>query len=148
MATWAEFERHEPELATFGAVRLAKPPAYLATVRSAGTPRVHPVTPILGDGGLFVFMEPTSPKGHDLRATRWYGLHNGVPDIVGSGGEFFVGGRATLVEDPGRRAVAAAAASYTPADRYILFELDVSEARVVGYGDVALPAHTRWREPS
>ena len=37
--------------------------ADLATVRQDGVPRVHPVTPIIGAGGLYLFMEPTSPRG-------------------------------------------------------------------------------------
>ena len=36
------------------------------------------------------------------------------------------------------------ASSYTPADRYILFEFLVSEARCHGYGDVPMPATKRW----
>jgi hypothetical protein len=144
VATWGEFEAEAPDLAAFGAGRLAVPPAYLGTVRADGLPRVHPVTPIIGRDWLFVFMEPTSPKGQDLRERRWYALHNGVPDIFGAGGEFFVSGRATIIENPDRRGIAVEAASYQPADRYILFELGVREARCNGYGDVRLPAPRRW----
>jgi hypothetical protein len=36
------------------------------------------------------------------------------------------------------------AASYTPADRYILFELRLIEARRHGYGDVPLPSTRTW----
>jgi hypothetical protein len=107
-------------------------------------PRVHPVSPIFGSGRLFVFMEPTSPKGRDLRARSWYALHNGVPDTVGSGGEFNVWGRGVPVDDPKLRAAACEAAAYEPESRYILFELGVEEARCNGYGDVALPEPTRW----
>jgi len=144
VAPWGEFERLAPALAAFGAARLGVPPAYLATVRANGTPRVHPVTPILGGGGLFVFMEPTSPKGRDLRERGWYALHNGVPDILGTGGEFYLSGRAALIEDAEFRSLAQASASYEPADRYILFDLDVREAWCNGYGDVRLPEPRRW----
>ncbi len=144
MASWREFETANPALALFGAERLAVLPAYIATVRAGGAPRVHPCTPIVGGGRLFVFMEPTSPKGRDLRERGWYAIHNGVPDSSGTGGEFFVSGRASLVEDPSIRAGAAEAASYVPAERYILFELGVDEARCHGYGDVALPEPRRW----
>ena len=41
-------------------------------------PRVHPVTPIVGSGKLFVFMEPTSPKGKDLMRDGRYALHCGI----------------------------------------------------------------------
>ena len=146
MASWSEFERQAPALAAFGAARLAVPPAYLATVRANGAPRVHPVTPILGGGRLFVFMEPTSPKGRDLREREWYAIHNGVPDIQGTGGEFSVSGRAVLIDDETVRSLAQGAASYEPAERYVLFDLDVSEARCNGYGDVQLPAPRLWTD--
>jgi hypothetical protein len=102
------------------------------------------VTPILAGDGLFLFMEPTSPKGRDLRERGRYALHNGVPDIHGSGGEFSVTGEGFAVEDAATRAIAVQAASYHPADRYILFELRIGEARCDGYGDVRLPDHRRW----
>jgi hypothetical protein len=142
--TWGEFAQAEPELAAFGAGRLGLPPAYLATVRRGGAPRVHPVTPIISAEGLFLFMEPSSPKGRDLRDRGWYALHNGVPDTEGSGGEFFVSGMGFAVEDPVARAIAALAASYEPAEQYVLFELKLTEARCNGYGDVPLPARRRW----
>jgi hypothetical protein len=144
MVTWGEFAKAEPELAAFGAGRLRVPPAYLATVRQSGAPRVHPVTPIITADGLLLFMEPTSPKGRDLRERGWYALHNGVPDTHGSGGEFFVSGMGFVVEDVATRAVAAQAASYDPAEQYVLFELKLSEARCNGYGDVPLPDPRRW----
>ena len=68
--TWAEFASSNPDLAAFGAARLTALPAYLATVRADGSPRVHPITPVLAPSGLYVFMEPTSPKGVDLREAR------------------------------------------------------------------------------
>lgn len=145
VVSWGEFAEREPELAAFGAGRLNAVPAYLATVRASGGPRVHPFTPIIGQGRFFVFMEPNSPKGRDLRVRPAYAVHNGVPDMVGTGGEFFVAGEATLVSDPDIRSLAVEAASYAPADRYILFELSVTEARCNGYGDVVLPETRRWQ---
>jgi hypothetical protein len=145
MASWGEFETAHPTLAVFGAELLCRSPAYLATVRPDNSPRVHPVTPIIGGGHLFLFMEPTSPKGRDLQERGVYALHNGVPDNNGTGGEFHVIGTAALIEDPGLRALAMNAASYSVVDRYVLFELGMSEARSMGYGDVTLPSPTRWR---
>lgn len=142
--SWGEFAELEPELARFGVERLTSAPAYLATVRGSGTPRVHPVTPIVTTTGLFLFMEPTSPKGRDLEERHWYALHNGVRDNEGSGGEFYVTGRGLAVVDRDVRSQAADSAGYAPADRYILFELQLSEARCNGYGDVTLPATQRW----
>jgi hypothetical protein len=149
MAQWHSFARAAPALAAFGQSCLERPPtvSYLGTIAADGLPRVHPVTPIVGDGRLFLFMEPTSPKVRDLRERRVFALHNGVPDGDGTGGEFFVRGLAEPVEDPAARSVAAAAASFEAADRYVLFELTVAEARCIGYGDVRLPHPRRWRDP-
>jgi hypothetical protein len=144
MANWGDFEAQAPTLAAFGAERLTAAAAYLATLRRNGRPRVHPVAPIVDSGRLFVFMEPTSPKAHDLREREWYALHNGVPDTFGTGGEFFVSGQASLRDDPQLRTMASEAAMYEPEDRYVLFEFLINEARCNGYGDVTLPDPGRW----
>ncbi|HEX7104330.1 MAG TPA: hypothetical protein VF218_00045 [Acidothermaceae bacterium] len=147
--TWGAFAAAEPELAAFVASRLTAAPAYLATVRANGAPRVHPVTPIVTATGLFLFMEPTSPKSADLRERGSFALHNGVPDNAGTGGEAFVSGAGHEIADDAVRATVVAAASYRPGDHYLLFELRPVEVRCHGYGDVALPQRRRWRaEPS
>jgi hypothetical protein len=144
MASWAEFEAAAADLAAFGTERLRHAPAYLATVRESGGPRVHPVSPIIGGGCLFLFMEPTSPKAADLRHRPRYAMHSAVPDSNGTGGEFFLSGRAEYTDDPEQRRLAEVAAGYDPASRYILFALSIDEARCNGYGDVSLPTPARW----
>jgi hypothetical protein len=146
--TWGTVAAAEPELAAFVAERLRARPCYLATVREDGAPRVHPVTPVINDDGLYVFMEPVSPKGDDLRVRRWFALHNGVPDNDGTGGEASVTGTGHQVDDADVRAAAVAAAAYEPEDRYILFELRPTEVRCKGYDDVVLPQRRRWRADS
>src|SRR5438105_433237 len=136
---WSEFEARAPELAAFGAERLRGQVAYLATVRPDGAPRVHPVTPIIGEGHLFVFMEPTSPKGKDLQRDGRYALHCAVSDSSGGSGEFIVSGHATLVAASNTREVAMRSSSYAPKDRYVLFELSVESAASTEYeGDRAV----------
>ncbi|HUF14394.1 MAG TPA: pyridoxamine 5'-phosphate oxidase [Acidimicrobiia bacterium] len=142
--SWGDFARQEAELARFGADRLTPAPAYLATVRRSGLPRVHPVTPIFTTVGLYLYMEPTSPKARDLEQRGWFALHSGVPDNAGTGGEFSASGRGLAVEDLDMWFQVADSASYAPADRYILFEFRLSEARCHGYGDVPLPSTRRW----
>jgi len=141
---WGGLVAQAPELAEFGARRLASAPAYLATVDDSGVPRMHPVTPIIGEGRLFVFMEPTSPKGHDIIRRRVYALHCGVPDVNGTGGEFYVRGRGERVDSQQIRAFASRAATYEPHDRYVLFELRIADARCNGYADVQLPQPQSW----
>ena len=142
--TWGAFDTQAPALALFGASRLRAAPAYLATIRPDGSPRVHPVSPIIGGGHVFVFMEPTSPKGRDIRERGHYALHSGVPDTFGSEGEFWVVGEGRVLDDPDAREQATTSAEYPPEDRYVLFDLLVGEARCNGYGDVPLPEPVRW----
>lgn len=134
MTTWQEFARQAPDLAAFGQARFGSGVAYLGTLRADGGPRVHPVTPIVG-GNLFLFMEPTSPKGKDLQRDPRYTLHCAVEDSSGGGGEFYVRGRATFTTDPALRAEAVQAAPYAPQDRYILFVLSVEFAFMNRYVD-------------
>ncbi len=117
---WSEFAAQAPQLAEFGAQRLAAAPAYLATVDASGAPRVHPVTPIVGDGRLFLFMEPTSPKGDDIVQRGMYALHCQVPDSSGTGGEFYVRGRGERTDSPQLRAVAIKAATDKMAAYFLL----------------------------
>jgi hypothetical protein len=145
MTTWGTFAAAAPALAAFVGDRLRAAPSYLATVRASGAPRVHPVTPILTVDGLYVFMEPTSPKAADLRDRQLFALHNGVSDNAGTGGEASVSGTGHAVDDVTVRAAVVAAASYAPADRYVLFELRPTEVRCNGYDDVTLPEPRRWR---
>jgi hypothetical protein len=68
MASWAEFAQQAPELAAFGQARFQQGVAYLGTVRADGGPRVHPVTPIIGQQ-LFLFIERPRPRGRTCGAT-------------------------------------------------------------------------------
>ena len=142
--TWKILEEQPPELAAFGAERLNGRVAYLATVRKDGSPRVHPMTPIIGQGHLFVFMEPTSPKGHDLRRDGRYAIHCAVSDNSGASGEFIITGRAHVIDDPELRALAVSLASYEVVERYILFEFDIESAASTIYPDDR-PARQFWK---
>jgi hypothetical protein len=142
---WGVLAAQAPGLAAIGRERLAGRVAYLATSRrNDGVPRVHPVTPGLSPGRLFLFMEPTSPKGHDLRADARFALHCGVEDNSGGLGEFYVSGEALYTTDPALREEATAASSYVPADRYILFHLLVAQATSRRYIEGA-PVSESWR---
>jgi len=131
--TWKTLAEQQPELAAFGAERLNGKVAYLATIRKDGAPRLHPMTPIIGQGHFFVFMEPTSPKGHDLQRDGRFAIHCAVSDNSGASGEFSITGHAHRVDDAELRALAISLASYEPADRYILFEFDIESAASTVY---------------
>ena len=142
--TWKILEEQQPELAAFGAERLNGQVAYLATIRKDGSPRVHPMTPIIGQGHFFVFMEPTSPKGHDLQRDGRYAIHCAVSDNSGASGEFIITGHAHLIDNAELRALAVSLASYAPADRYILFEFDIESAASTVYTDDR-PVRWSWK---
>lgn len=143
MTSWTEFAQQMPAFAEFGLARFQSGVAYLGTLREDGGPRVHPVTPIIGEQ-LFLFMEPTSPKGKDFLRDARYTLHSSVEDSSGGGGEFYVRGRATLTDDPLIRAQAVGVASYVPQDRYILFVLTIEFAFMNRYVDGKSDAQ-RWQ---
>lgn len=144
MASWSAFAQAAPELAAFGRQRFASGVAYLATVAANGAPRVHPVTPIIADE-LYLFIEPSSPKGRDLERGSAYSLHCAVANMNGGEGEFYVRGHATRLHDAESRVAAVAAASYEPAERYILFKLSVEFAFMNVYGPEGAKAQ-RWEE--
>jgi hypothetical protein len=148
--TWSEFLAAAPELAAYGELRLEHRIAYLATIRPDGSPRVHPVTPFIVQGRLFLYMEPTSPKRRDLNRDSRYAMHAAVEDNSGGAGEFLARGRAIEVGDTETRARAfegARAIGYNPQDRYVLFELRISEAMATIYQD-GDPKRTRWKAAS
>ena len=149
--SWNEFEASAPELAQFGKERLNGNVSYLATIRKNRLPRLHPVTPIIAEGHLYLFMEPTSPKGKDLDRGSAYVLHSSVADNDGSNGEFQVTGYGERVGDATSREQVNALAAIIrlePAEaRHILFELGIAEAISTVYSDDDT-VRTRWKKPA
>src|ERR1700675_3724728 len=99
MAAWKEFEDASSTIAASGRKLLYQfgiGLGYLATVRKDGGPRVHPVCPILTDGGLYTLIG-TSPKQRDLRRDGRYALHAFPAKDVDD--EFYVTGRALHRDD-------------------------------------------------
>jgi len=139
VSSWGVLQSQTPSLAAFGAERLTTVPALLATLREVGGPRVHPVAPTIVTGRLFIFMEPTRPKGHDVRERCYCALHNGVADNHRTGGEHCLGGFAIGSENPQPRALATVAASYDPRIVTSCSNWGFNEAHGNGHGDVLLP---------
>ena len=92
LVSWGVFEKKAPEMALFGKKRLDGQVAYLATVREDQRPRLHPVTPVIGEGHCFLFVEPSTPKAKDLLENGCFSLHCAMNDSSGSSGEFIVNG--------------------------------------------------------
>ena len=150
MATWAQFAAGEPEMAEVGLGLFEKfHIAYLATVRKDGGPRVHPVTPIIADGRLFVATAPTSPKRLDQVRDGRYVIHAlpGKDDA-----EFLIRGRARRVTDDVIRAAVTKAAGHTVRAEDWIFEYDIEEAMSAYWENVGQPdtrpMRERWRADS
>lgn len=144
---WKEFEASAPELALFGKQRLHEQVSYLATIRKNSLPRLHPVTSLIGEGHLYLFMDATSPKGKDLERGSAYVLHSSVADNDGSNGEFQLTGYAQRVADAESWSQAASLALEECEAHHILFELGIIEAFSTVYRDDD-PVRTTWNTPA
>ena len=133
MTTWQAFETDAKELASFGRERIDRRVSFMGTVRDDGGPRVHPVTPWIVDGRLYVRMYVTSPKVADLERNPRFALHSMMDNDDGIGGEFAMHGRAMRVHDAGT-----IAAAYAPIGEFTdrpltLFELGVDDVVITEY---------------
>ena len=149
MATWAEFERAQPDVAAAGHALLYQfgpGLGYLATVRKDGGPRVHPFCPIISEGGLWAFVLEASPKGKDLLRDGRYALHSFPKPEVDD--EFYVTGTATVVADAATRdTVMASTEANVGQPEEVLFALDIERAMLARYTHRGQwpPAYTIWR---
>ncbi|MFG1675257.1 pyridoxamine 5'-phosphate oxidase family protein [Micromonospora sp. NPDC049282] len=128
MASWSEFAADEPRLAA--EIRLLIQQygpgfGYLATVRADGGPRVHPVSPLITDDGLWCFVID-SPKRRDLERDGRFALHSFPPEE--SDDEAYVAGRARPVVDPATVARLAGLGRAVPRGDWRLFEFTVDVA--------------------
>ncbi len=131
MTTWSDFVASDPRLAS--AVRsllyqYGPGLGYLATVRADGGPRVHPVSPVITDGGLFCFVVD-SPKRADLERDGRYALHSYPPEH--SDDEAYLAGRVQPVTDQVRVSRIAEAVRAAAGVDWRLFEFTVEVAMVV-----------------
>ncbi|HEX5598923.1 MAG TPA: pyridoxamine 5'-phosphate oxidase family protein [Micromonosporaceae bacterium] len=156
MASWPQFVSEQPRLAA--AIRALLHQygpgyGYLATVRADGGPRVHPVSPVITDEGLFCFVVD-SPKRRDLERDGRYALHSFPPEQ--SDDEAYLAGRARPVTDQARVTGLAARLRAAPQVDWRLFEFSVDVAMLCRRGPVLMgaagrgqpPAVQVWRDPS
>ena len=116
---------------------------YLATVRRDGGPRVHPVSPVFANGGLFCFVMP-SPKRRDLERDGRYALH--AYPAENTDDEAYLAGRARPVTDERQRERVAREYRAAPEVDWRLFELDIEVAMVTRRrGRNRQPARRMWR---
>ncbi len=144
MATWAEFASAAPDIAELGLKQFERfHIAYLATVRKDGSPRVHPVSPVIADGRLFVATPPTSPKRLDQIRDGRYVIH-ALPGK--NDAEFLIRGRAQRVTDNNTRASVSDGAGHTIHDHDWIFEYDIQEAMMAYWENAGQPDTRPVRE--
>lgn len=145
MATWGEFAASAPDIAERGARRLGVGVALIGTVTRDGAPRVHPVTPLIAGGRLFVFVAVHTVKYPNLRRDDRYALH-AVPGKDDE--EFLLIGRALESNDWASQILAAAAAreiGMTSKD-HVLFELLIERAHWAVWEGLGTPDIRRVAE--
>ena len=153
MVTWKEFAAAEPDLAETGRSLLFQFKvglAFFATVRRDGAPRLHPVCPVLSDGRLFVLITPLSPKRVDLLQDGRYALQS-FPQPKPGSDEFYVAGKARLVDAPAVRDAVFRDAKHMADASEVLFELWLERVMHTRWENVLTPqmrpVHTKWRAP-
>lgn len=110
MATWEAFAAAEPAMAKVLRNLLGWIPiAYIATVRRDGSPRVHPFVPIFAADRMFIAIPAWSPKRHDLTNDGRFAMH-ALPGKRDD--EFYMTGRASLVENAETRKAVSDAAKH------------------------------------
>lgn len=105
MLTWKQFSDARPDLARLGASLLYEYGiglGFVASVRSDGGPRVHPICPVLTEEGLYAFIVP-GPKLADLRRDRRYALHCETYPPPCQDDAFYLTGRVSEPVDPDLR---------------------------------------------
>ena len=143
MATWAEFERAEPELAAFGRGRSDGTVCFQATLRLDGSPRVHPVEPWIAAGLLLVRFRARSPKVREVARDARFALHSPMDNPDGIGGEFLVNGWMEQVSPAHPAARRFAEESSEP---LAFYALSVEEVVATTYEGPDLdPVYRRWR---
>ena len=150
MVTWKEFAAAEPDLAETGRSLLFQFKvglAFLATVRRDGAPRLHPVCPVLSDDRLFVLITPHSPKLRDLLRDGRYALQS-FPQPKAGSDEFFIAGRAMLIDDSTTRAAILRDAAHMADASETAFELWIDRVMYTRWEYVLTPqmrsVHKKW----
>jgi hypothetical protein len=155
MVSWGELGATRPDLETAGRAlfyQFGVGLGFLATVRTDGGPRLHPMCPVLDEERLSAFIVP-GPKRDDLHRDGRYAMHSFPADD--NEDAFAITGTARHVTDRDARDTVAARFlaerkwSRAPDgfDAQELFVFDIETClltRTTGHGDPH-PQHTVWR---
>src|SRR3954466_2547464 len=136
MASWSDFVAAEPTLAAgIRALLQQYGPGmgYLATARADGSPRIHPVSPVITEEGLYCFVV-NSPKRRDLDRDGRYALHSYPPEE--NDDEAYLTGHAIRVHDQRVISDLADALRASPEVDWRLYELLIETATLRRHGPV------------
>jgi hypothetical protein len=157
MITWTDFSRQQPDLADTGRGQFYQfgiGLAFLATVRTDGAPRVHPVCPVISDAGLHLLIV-AGPKRQDLHRDGRYALHSEICPPPRQDDGFALAGLAKEVTDAAVQRVVRArvlaerdGAVWPSFDEDVIFELGIERALLtLTKADGPFPAGpTSWKE--
>ena len=147
MSSWEQFAADQPEMAKVLRHLLGWIPiAYLATVRKDGSPRVHPFVPIFAGEGVYIAIPHYSPKRHDLRNDGRFAMH-ALPGKRDD--EFYMTGRAVLVDDTDTRKLVADTAKHRVPDTDDIFEFRAEYVMTAYWENMGqpdtYPVRNEWR---
>lgn len=148
LASWANFEREAPRLATAGRRLLVGADGvaigFLATAASGARLHLSPVCPVFCGEQLYLIAAAHTPKAADLRARGAYALHA----FLGQNDEEFqIGGRAVEVLEKQERAAVHAAVRFAAFNRADpIFSLGIERALWVYWERVGQPDTKAVRE--
>jgi hypothetical protein len=144
MVSWRQLEEQAPGLAGAGRELWQRHGLmYLATIRADGSPRLHPVAPVLAVGEIFVAVAPESPKWRDLGRDPRCVLHA----LPGPRDEEFAL-RCLAREQPGALGAVRSAAAHVIRDGDHIVGFDIEVADFGWWEHVGQPGtfsvRTRW----
>ena len=136
MASWAEIEAAEPELAALARESMdGRTHKTMATIRPDGSPRVSGIEARFVDGELSFGSMPNSPKVRDLAADPRFALHSGSEEPESWIGDAKLAGTVIEVTDPDIKAAYVDVVGTKPPGDYHLYKTDLTEVVVIRMGD-------------
>jgi hypothetical protein len=154
MFIWKDFAEANPILAQAGATQFCQYGvglAFLATIRKDGAPRLHPVCPVISGSGLYLLVQPHSPKRWDLQRDGRFALQ-AFPQDRPDSDEFYLSGTARFVNEPAVFAAVLSDAKHHASPEEILFELQIERAMHTTWTGFGTPdyraLHSSWTAPA
>ena len=152
MKTWHDFSNQNPELAQLGKRLLFQSRiglAYLATIRKDGAPRLHPVSLVMHNEHLYVFIPPNSPKCADLLRDGRCAMHAFPSPHDVAGEEFYFAGYTECIHDTSIRQVLVDDTKVLVEENEVLFEILLDRAMYKKLENPGTPeerpVYTKWQ---